>query len=207
MSGFFITFEGIEGSGKSTQIRMLGDKLALHGIDCVITREPGGPPISEAIRKILLDPANKEMLPETELLLYMASRAQHSGEWIIPALESGKIVLCDRYYDSTFAYQGAARDLDLNFIHALTSFATFATVPDITFLIDLPVTTGLTRIQNRKLDRLEMEDISFHDKVRKQYLAIAAAEPFRYIILDGQKEPDRIHDDIFHSVLARIGVQ
>ncbi|MDZ4181663.1 MAG: dTMP kinase [Candidatus Cloacimonadaceae bacterium] len=206
MSGFFITFEGIEGSGKSTQIRLLGEKLSLQGIDYIVTREPGGPPISEAIRKILLDPANKEMLPETELLLYMASRSQHSGEWIIPALDSGKIVICDRYYDSTIAYQGAARDLDQEFIRALTRFATYATVPDITFLIDLPVSTGLARIQNRKLDRLEMEAASFHEKVRKQYLAIAAAEPLRYIILDGQMEPDRIHEDILHSVLSRIGV-
>lgn len=206
MSGFFITFEGIEGSGKSTQIRLLAEKLSLQGIDYVVTREPGGPSISEAIRKILLDPANKEMLPETELLLYMASRSQHSGEWIIPALDSGKIVICDRYYDSTIAYQGAARDLDQEFIRALIRFATYSTVPDITFLIDLPVSTGLARIQNRKLDRLEMEAASFHEKVRKQYLAIAAAEPLRYIILDGQMEPDRIHEDILHSVLSRIGV-
>ena len=127
MKGLFITFEGIEGSGKSTQMELLARKLEELGLPCLLTREPGGPPIAEHIRQLLLDPLHCEMLPETELLLYSASRVQHTGEWILPALRLGKIVLCDRYYDSTFAYQGAARSQNLDFIRLLTAFATFNT--------------------------------------------------------------------------------
>lgn len=150
MRGLFITFEGIEGSGKSTQMVLLSQKLADRGLPVLLTREPGGPPISEVIRSLLLDPERAEMLPQTELLLYSASRAQHTAEWILPALKEGKTVLCDRYYDSTFAYQGAARSQDMDFIHILTEFSTFSTTPDLTFLIDLPVAEGLARIKQRQ---------------------------------------------------------
>jgi energy-coupling factor transporter ATP-binding protein EcfA2 len=128
MRGKFVTFEGIEGSGKSTQVKLLISYLEKEGIPYLKTREPGGTPIAEAIRKILLDPACKEMLPETELLLYNASRCQHTGELIIPALEAGKLVICDRYFDSTYAYQGPARELDEGHHRYLNSYATFNTV-------------------------------------------------------------------------------
>ncbi len=204
--GLFITFEGIEGSGKSTQVQMLDSALQLRGIETFITREPGGPKISESIRAILLNPAHMEMLPETELLLYMASRSQHTGQWILPALASHKVVLCDRYNDSTIAYQGAARDLNLDFIDKLAHFATFGRKPDLTFLIDLPVKVGLKRIAERALDRMELEDTSFHEKVREQYLLLAKSEPLRYVVIDGAQSPDLINHQITRSVLSLLGV-
>ncbi len=206
MKGFFVTFEGIEGSGKSTQIKFLEAALEERGIPCLVTREPGGPPLAEAIRSLLLDTSYSEILPETELLLYMASRAQHTGQWILPALKQGKVVLCDRYYDSTIAYQGAARRLDLDLIATLTTFATYHTIPDLTFLLDLPVEQGLSRISRRQLDRLESEHLDFHERVRQQYLVIARAEVSRYIVLNGTKSPQDIHERILSTVLSRIGV-
>ncbi len=200
MRGKFITFEGIEGSGKSSQVKLLIQYLDQHQLPYVQTREPGGTPIAEAIRNILLDPACSEMLPETELLLYNASRAQHTGELILPALLEGKIVICDRYYDSTYAYQGAARDLDMKIIDTLTAYATFNTVPDITFLLDVPVQVGLSRIKNRSLDRLEQEAFSFHQKVREQFLFIAKKQPARYLVLDGTNAPEDIHQDILRAL-------
>jgi len=133
----FITFEGIEGCGKSTQARMLKEFLIKEGKSVFLTREPGGPKIAEDIREMLLSVNNKEMLPQTEVLLYMASRSQHTGEWIIPELEKGKIVISDRYYDSTFAYQGAARKIDGKLIDTIRRYATFGLVPDITFLVEM----------------------------------------------------------------------
>jgi len=203
MRGLFITFEGTEGSGKSTQVRLLETALKQMDIPSLRTREPGGPPISEAIRTILLNPDFTQMQAETELLLYMASRAQHTAEWIIPALQEGKIVLCDRYNDSTIAYQGAARDLDQDFIAALAGFATRSVVPDITFLVDLPVEVGMARIKDRKLDRMENEHISFHRKVRDQYLRLASTQAFRYIVLDGTLDQQEIHQLILNQVLSR----
>lgn len=200
MPGYFITFEGIEGSGKSTQIKLLVDYLTKQQIPHLSTREPGGTPIAEAIRKILLDPLCAEMLPEAELLLYCASRAQHTGELILPALNAGKVVISDRYYDSTYAYQGAARALDCEIIDLLSSFATFHTVPDLTVLLDLPVEDGLARINDRDLDRLEQEDISFHRKVREQFLLIAKKHASRYLVLDALKAPEVIHQRIIRAL-------
>jgi dTMP kinase len=200
MAGYFITFEGIEGSGKSTQIKLLVDYLIKQQIPHLSTREPGGTPIAEAIRKILLDPLCSEMLPEAELLLYSASRAQHTGELILPALAAGKVVISDRYYDSSTAYQGAARDLDYNVIDLLNSFATFHTVPDLTVLLDLPVEEGFKRIDHRDLDRLEQEDISFHKKVRQQFLSIAKKHASRYLVLDALKAPEVIHLEIIRAL-------
>ena len=206
MKGVFITFEGIEGSGKSTQMRLLADSLASLGKDCLLTREPGGPPISERIRDILLDADNHAMLPETEVLLYAASRAQHTGQWIIPALKEGKIVLCDRYYDSTSAYQGAARSLNRDFILPLTDFATFHTVPDLTFLLDLPVEQGLARINSRQLDRLERESVDFHQRVRQEYLELATRHAERFTVLDAALSKQEIHARILDIVLTQLGV-
>jgi len=205
LKGIFITFEGIEGSGKSTQVRMLVDAFEKHGIAYLCTREPGGTEISEAIRSILLNPQFESMKPETELLLYCASRAQHTGELILPALADGKVVVCDRYYDSTYAYQGAARELDEELIDTLTKFVTYGRVPDITFLIDLPVEIGLARIQSRNLDRLEKETTEFHQRVRQQFLSIANKCPSRYFVLNGSEDAVSIHQQIFTMVQSLLG--
>ena len=205
MRGLFITFEGIEGSGKSTQVQLLTQYLNNHHLPYICTREPGGTPIAEAIRRILLDPLCAEMLPETELLLYNASRAQHTGELILPALQAGKIVISDRYYDSTYAYQGAARRLDYAVIDSLTAFATFNTEPDLTILLDLPAEAGLSRIDNRDLDRLELEDLSFHRKVREQFLFIAKKHPSRYVVIDAQKAPEEINRVIINRIQVLLG--
>ncbi|HQM79174.1 MAG TPA: dTMP kinase [Candidatus Syntrophosphaera sp.] len=207
MKGIFITFEGIEGSGKSTQTTLLCTALENHNYKVFCTHEPGGPPIAEEIRDLLLNPRHREMLPETELLLYSASRAQHTGEWILPALKDGKIVVCDRYYDSTFAYQGAARSLDMEFIRILTDFATYHTKPDLTFLLDLSVEEGRKRIQDRHPDRLESENNNFHQCVRNQYLALARECPERFVVLDASLPKETIHNMILTKVLDYIGAQ
>ncbi len=194
----FITFEGIEGCGKSTQARMLKEFLIKEGKSVFLTREPGGPKIAEDIREMLLSVNNKEMLPQTEVLLYMASRSQHTGEWIIPELEKGKIVISDRYYDSTFAYQGAARKIDGKLIDTIRRYATFGLVPDITFLVDLPEEIGLSRILKKDADRLEQESMEFHKRVREGFLDLAKKEPERFVVLDGRKSIDEIHQDVIN---------
>ncbi len=198
--GLFITFEGIEGCGKSTQARMLKEFLIKSGKHVFLTREPGGPKIAEEIRKMLLSVNNKEMLPETEVLLYMASRSQHTGEWIIPELEKGKIVISDRYYDSTFAYQGVARKIDGKLIDTIRRYATFGLVPDITFLVDLPEDIGLSRILSKDADRLEQESMAFHKKVRNGFLELANKEPERFVVLDGNKSIKEIHNDVINII-------
>ncbi len=198
--GLFITFEGIEGCGKSTQARMLKEFLIKAGESVFLTREPGGPKIAEDIREMLLSVNNKEMLPQTEILLYMASRSQHTGEWIIPELEKGKIVISDRYYDSTFAYQGAARKIDGKLIDTIRRYATFGLVPDITFLVDLPEEIGLSRIHAKEADRLEQESMEFHKRVREGFLDIAKNEPKRFVVLDGKKSIKEIHNDVISII-------
>ncbi len=200
MKGLFITFEGIEGCGKSTQAQMLKEYLQSKQIPVFLTREPGGPKISEDIREILLSNNNIEMLDRTEVLLYMASRSQHTGQWILPKLNQGMVVISDRYYDSTIAYQGAARKIDRNIIDSLTKYATFGLQPEITFLVDLPAEVGLSRIKQQDADRLEQESLDFHRNVRKGFLEIAKAEKDRYIILDGSKSIDEIHEDIIKKI-------
>lgn len=204
MKGLFITFEGIEGCGKSTQAKLLAEYLRNQGKVVFLTREPGGPKISEEIRKILLSTKNNEMLPETEVLLYMASRSQHTGEWIIPALKQGKVIISDRYYDSTFAYQGAARKIERKLIDIITGFATFGLKPDITFLVDLPAEEGLSRISYKNADRLEKESLEFHQKVRKGFLEIAKIEKNRYIIIDGRDSVEKIHKEIVKKFEEKI---
>ncbi len=200
----FITFEGIEGCGKSTQAKYMAEYIKNLGFEVLHTREPGGPAISEKIRELLLDKNHQEMLSETELLLYMASRSQHTGEWIIPALKAGKIVICDRYYDSTIAYQGAGRSLDYEFITRLTRFATYGLIPNITILLDLPVEEGMKRMTHKKLDRLELENIEFHRKVRKGFLAVAKEETDRYIIIDASQSVEAINKIIEAIISSKL---
>ena len=200
----FITFEGIEGCGKTTQIKLLGDFLRSNGFPCVITREPGGTGIGEKIREILLSPQNSEMDHVTELLLYMASRAQHIEEVIRPSLAKKKVVLCDRFSDATIAYQGYGRGFDLQWLRKLDKLAASGLRPDTTILLDCPVEIGLARAMERvstqgsqtTADRLEREDISFHRRVREGYLEIAGDEDVRVVVVDGAKQIDIVHEDI-----------
>ena len=185
--GLFITFEGSEGSGKTTQTRLLASWLRGGGRDVLITREPGGTRIGDAVRSILLDPARIEMCPETEILLFSAARAQLVAEIVRPHLVSGGIVVCDRYADSTLAYQGYGRGLDLERLRMITAFATGRLVPDLTICLDLPVVEGLRRKLNcdaAEWNRMEQEQMAFHERVRHGFLALAADEPIRWLVLD-----------------------
>jgi dTMP kinase len=199
----FITFEGVEGSGKTTQIRRLEKYLIRKGIPCKVTREPGGPPISEKVRKILLNPDHQEMIPLSELLLYEASRAQHLKEVIEPVLKRGAVVLCDRFSDATIAYQGFGRKLDLELIKRLNRLATQGRKPDVTFLLDCPSGLGLKRAVQRnqkqgkaKEERFEREKIQFHHRVRKGYHWIAKKEPHRVKVIDTCNGPDKVFEKI-----------
>jgi dTMP kinase len=202
MAGRFITFEGIEGSGKSTQIARLAHVLRGEGAAVTVSREPGGSPIGDAIRTILLDPANTAMAPMTELLLYSAGRAQHVAEVITPALTRGDVVLVDRFADSTRAYQGAARQIDATVVERITAQATGGLEPDQTFLIDLPVDIGLARVKERQGpgDRLEQESKNFHEAVRQAYLTLAEKHAGRFIIIDGTKNEDEIHRMVVENI-------
>ena len=193
MPGLFITFEGGEGSGKTTQLKALLTHLRSTGRDAVETRDPGGTPIGKQIRGLLLDRENTRMGPATELLLYEASRAQLVHEVIRPALAAGRIVLCDRFTDSTVAYQGYGRGLDLELIARLNALATEGLRPDLTFLLDLDPGVGLARATRRvterqeRHDRIEAEVLAFHQRVRAGYRAIAAADSERVILLDASR--------------------
>ncbi len=193
MNGLFITLEGVEGSGKTTQLSRLKKHLESTGHRIVVTREPGGTPISEAIRDILLDPTNGAMHPMTELLLYEAARAQHVAEHIRPALESGAIVLSDRYTDSTTAYQGAGRSISPETVGQLHQIATQGVWPDLTIVIDLDPTEGLRRrADDHAHDRIESEPVDFHRQVRTAFLALAEIESERIKVVDGSMSPDEI---------------
>ena len=197
MKGMFISFEGIEGTGKSTQARLLADHLKEKGYRVIQTMEPGGTRISLKIRELLLSMESKEMDHVAELLLYNAARVQHIKEIIGPALERGDIVITDRFSDSTVAYQGYARGIDLQLIDSLDMIATKKLRPDITILFDIDVRTGLAR--NKELgknDRLELEDISFHEKVRKGFLQMAARESGRIKVVDCSESLDRVHQKV-----------
>ncbi len=195
--GIFITFEGIEGTGKSTQTDLLCEHLFKEGIDHVRTVEPGGTPIGDEIRQILLSVDNKAMSARTELLLYAASRAQHVDEVIVPALRSGKVVVCDRFTDSTVAYQGYGRGLDMELIHKLNDICTGGIKPDITFLLDTEVEAGLSRNRTaNKVDRLELEAEEFHQKVRKGYIEISEKESDRVRVIDSGQEIEKVSEEI-----------
>jgi len=201
--GRFITFEGIEGSGKSSQIILLTDHLRSKQRTVTLTREPGGTPIGDQVRKILLDPSNKALHPRAELLLYAASRAQHLAERILPALEAGRIVLCDRFSDATLAYQGYGRGLDIGTIRSLDQIVTGGMNPHLTVLLDLDVAAGLSRARGRNSSaglehegRFENEDIAFHDRVRRGYLTLARQDPERVRVVDAARAPDAVQRDI-----------
>jgi dTMP kinase len=208
----FVTLEGIEGSGKSTQIRRLAAWLADAGHQVEVTREPGRTELGEAVRGILLDPRYKNMTPLTDLLLYNAARAQHLAEVIEPALAAGRLVLCDRYKDSTLAYQGFAGDLPLDAIADLHRLPGLARDPDLTLLLDLPVAVGLARARQRlaatgdRLGRFERLDDAFHQKVRDGYLELARQVPGRFVVIDAQGDEATIFGrlrDALATALAR----
>ncbi len=190
--GRFITFEGIDGCGKSTQLRLLARELRARGQDVVETVEPGGTAIGAQIRKILLDPASADIQPRAELLLYFASRAQNVEQVIRPALAEGRIVLCDRFSDSTMAYQGCGRGIDTGVLRDLDRIACQNLKPDVTLLIDIDLETSLMRARRRNErvgmseSRIDEESAAFHERVRKGYLALAEAEPGRIVVIDGR---------------------
>jgi len=199
----FITFEGIEGSGKTSQIQRLKKYLTQKGIPCKVTREPGGCPIGEKVRKILLNPDHREMVPATELFLYEAARAQHVNEVVQPLLKRGEIVLCDRFCDATLAYQGYGRRIGLKWIERLNCLSSQGIEPDVTFLLDCPSDVGLNRAlrRNRRLkqereERFEREEIQFHRRVRKGYLAIARREPHRVKVIDTREGEEKVFEKI-----------
>jgi dTMP kinase len=197
MKGTFISIEGIEGTGKSTQARLLANHLREKGFTVAETAEPGGTPISRKIRQILLSPEHGEMDAVTELLLYNASRVQHIKQIIMPAIERGDIVITDRFSDSTVAYQGFGRGIDLGLVDDLDRIATNRMRPDITILLDIDAATGLARnIKAKKSDRLELEDISFHERVRKGFIAIASKEPERIKLVDCSGSMDEVHREV-----------
>lgn len=203
MLGIFVTFEGIEGCGKSTQIALLADALERSGIPFSVTREPGGSKIGAHIRSILLNTVNHDITARTELLLYEADRAQHVEQMIVPSLEKGEVVLCDRFSDATLAYQGFGRGLDTKIIEELNVVATGGLKPDITFFIDCPVEVGLERAIKRSASentsemRFEMEKISFHKRVREGYIHIMRSDPDRVIQINGDRDMNEVHRDIF----------
>lgn len=203
MQGNLITFEGIDFSGKSVQANLLLGALKDRKLPVLFLREPGGTEISEKIRSVLLDNANHKMSAMTEVLLYSAARAQMVRENILPNLEKGTVVICDRYFDSTTAYQGFGRRIDLDFIKKLNNFATEELVPDLTFLIDLDPKIALQRTKT-DLDRLEKEDSEFHQRVRKGYLEIARSNPDRFVVIDGTQSIEAIQDEIFMKIKLKL---
>lgn len=201
MRGKFITIEGTDGSGKSTQIELLMDYLRKKGADVIFTREPGGTQISEKIREIILDVDNSEMTGITEALLYAAARSQHVEEKIIPAIEAGKIIVCDRFVDSSIAYQGAARGLGAEKIMGINEAALHGIMPDMTLFFDLSPEKGILRKKNeRALDRLEKEKMDFHEKVYEGYKNLCKKYPERIKPIDADRSIDEVHSEVIEVI-------
>lgn len=203
----FVTFEGGEGSGKSSCLAKVAKDLQNAGYEVVITREPGGTPISEQIRSVILDKANTDMDPMTEALLYAASRRQHLVQKILPALHQGKIVLCDRYLDSSLAYQGGARGLGIEKILALNQYAIDGQYPDLTLFFDLEPEVGLERIEensSREVNRLDLEKLSFHHKVRDSFLKLIEMFPDRYVKIDASKSREEVENSALEQIIKRL---
>ena len=206
--GGFITLEGGEGAGKSTQARMLAERLALHGYECVTTREPGGSPKAESLRTVLLSGAVKPLGPMAEALLFAAARIDHLDHTIRPALVRGAFVVCDRFTDSTRAYQGVLGDVDPGQIRALEDVTVGATRPALTFMLDLPAEVGLERASARRgnaaSDRFEDESLAFHQRLREVFREIAVSEPDRCRLIDANRSAQAIADDIWTDVETRL---
>lgn len=207
----FVTFEGMEGSGKSTALRGVAQALAARGRAVVETQEPGGCPLGRTLRAVLLDARTQNLAERAELYLFLADRAQHVHEVVRPALQAGSVVLCDRFCDSTFAYQGHGRGLDLSMLRQLNAQATGGLMPDVTLLFDLPVEEGLARARSRNATdgksenegRFEAEKLAFHQRVREGFLELAAAEPDRFRIIDASRRPDQV----LAAVLVALNIQ
>jgi len=208
LSGKLFTFEGSEGSGKSTQIELLADELEGMGHEIIVTREPGGTEIGEEIRHLLIhNSAGASMTPEAELLLFAAARAQLVRQVILPALETGKIILCDRFLDSTTVYQGAARSIASDPVSYINQFAAAAITPDLTFILDVPAEESIARVKRRindLPDRMEQENVDFYKKVREGYLLLARSLPERFHVVDGTRELKVNQEDILKTVLEHI---
>ena len=211
----FITFEGVEGSGKSTQVKLLSEYLTGKNIPVLLTQEPSGTPIGRKIGDILFNRGHHAMCPETELFLFCAARAQHVREVVWPALKDGKYVLCDRFSDATFAYQAAGRGLDPDFIRTINDYCAKNLKPDLTLLFDLPVETGLQRAGRRDAwlkdpsvaDRFEKEKLDFHNRVRQGYLSLYATQPERFRLIDATQTVDMIAQDTRRHVMEFINRQ
>ena len=204
--GVFITFEGGEGSGKSTQLRLLAERLRAEGREVFESAEPGGTPIGMQIRRVLLDAKNQEMFPTTELLLMFACRAQNVDQWIVPALGEGRVVISDRFTDSTLVYQGIARGLGAETVYEVDRIACRGLVPDLTLVIDVDVETGLARAHARNRrgadveTRIDEQEVGFHRKVRDAYHQLAADEPRRVRLIDGAAAPDAVASQVWEAV-------
>jgi dTMP kinase len=196
----FITFEGGEGSGKSTQAKALYRRLCQLAIPALLTHEPGGAPLGRKIARLLKWAQDVDISPVAELLLFNVSRAQLVTEIIRPNLESGKVVICDRYVDSTTAYQGYGRELDLSVVATINEAGTLGLIPDLTILLDMPVEEALARKRGKKQDRFEQEAIAFHQRVRDGYLKLAAAEPERWLVVDANKSKNEIAEVIWQRI-------
>ena len=201
---YFITIEGIEGAGKSTAMDVINRVLAQKNIETVLTREPGGTPMAESIRQLLLCPGNQEPVStDTELLLMFASRAQHLSQVIRPALAKKQVVLCDRFTDATYAYQGGGRMMSMGKIEQLESLVHSGLQPNLTILLDIPVEVGMTRVKSRgnQQDRIEQEEVAFFERVRAAYLALAKRHPQRFVVIDASQSLSAVRDDLRQAIL------
>lgn len=207
LRGAFVTFEGVEGSGKTTQMRRLAAHLEGKGVPHLVTREPGGTPLADQIRELLLSPRKETVFPEAELLLYEAARAQHVREAILPALEAGKAVLCDRFCDATTAYQGHARGFGAEAVERLNRFAAGGLTPDLTLLFDLPPETGFARLtaRGRAADRMELESLAFHRSVREGYLRLLELHAGRITRIDAALPEEEVFRRVLETVGERFG--
>jgi len=209
MPGFFISFEGIEGSGKSTQVSLLAEALRTQGHEVIVTREPGGTSLGQILRKLLLEPSATSLAPGAEVLMMLADRAQHVQEVIAPALSANKIIISDRFVDSTSAYQGYGRGIELSLLAQLNTFACGGYIPALTLLMDLPVAEGLRRAQKRRnktetADHFEAESVAFHERVRAGFLTVARAEPQRVYVVDATRPKKTVHQEILTVTLERL---
>ncbi|MGD8455435.1 MAG: dTMP kinase [Anaerolineales bacterium] len=202
----FITLEGPDGSGKTTQVPLLAEAIREAGYDLVVTREPGGTEIGDQVRQVIMDLKNKRMEPTTEILLFQASRAQLVRELIVPSLEAGKVVLCDRYADSTLAYQGYGHETDLEQLSRIVEFATGGLKPDLTLYLDIDAEEGLKRRSGPEdeWNRLDDYELAFHQRVREGYHKMIAAEPERWVVIDGGRTVEKVQEDLRRVALERL---